>query len=175
MQNKKLLKASSTSYSQFLQAKHPVHCLTEPAKTPIDIEFFKRSVSLHYQHVYARTKWQNAIYRGIFFAFSFLFIVLGLMIFFKTTNPICSIYFGNCSLIKNWVNLFCVLLSAGAFTLGYKIHPEKEAIKHLVKKVENELSGPAKQIQIEFHAILANLSHQWVKPQHAAWIKKSFN
>lgn len=173
--DKKLLKASSTSYSQFLQAKQSVHCLTEPVKAPIDIDFFKRSVSLHYQHFYATKKWQNTLYRAIFFGFSLLFIALGLMIFFKTTNPICGLYFGNCSLIKNGVNFFCALLATGAFTLGYKIHPEKEAIKHLVKKVENELHGPAKQLQIEFNAIFANLSHHWIEPQQAAWIKKSIN
>lgn len=171
--DKTLLKASSTSYSQFLQPKQPAHSLNDQAKATVDIDFFKRSVSLHYQHLYAAKKWHNTLYRFIFFGFSFLFIILGLIIFFKTTNPICSIYFGNCSLVKNWINMLCMLLSISSFTLGYKIHPEKEAIRHLVKKMESELNSPAKQLQIEFHAIFDNLSHQWIEPHQATWFRKT--
>lgn len=172
MLEKKLLK-TSTSYSQFMQSKNPeIHCVSEPAASSVDIDFFRRSVSLHYQHVYASKKWQNTFYRLIFYGFSFLFFLLGLIIFFKSTNPVCGLYLGNCSIIKNWVNFLCVLPASGSFTLGYKIHPEKEAIKYLVKKVENELSGPAKQIQIEFSAIVSNLSHHLIEPNQAIWIKK---
>lgn len=165
MFDKKLLQTSSTSYSQFLEVKQPVHSWTETAASPIDINLFSRSVSLHYQHLYATKKWQNIFYRYIFFAFSFLFFALGMMIFFKTTNPLCSLYFGNCSLIKNGVNLGCMLLAIGSFMVGYKIHPEKEAIKHLIRRIESQFNGPAKHIQIEFNAILANLSRHWMEPQ----------
>lgn len=159
MLEERLLTDSSTSYSQFLQTKPMLFASSDNRKSPIDIDFFKRAVSL--QHFYAATKRQNFVYRFIFFGFSFLFTVFGLMIFFKTANPLCSLTFGDGYFVKNLVNLFCILLSGGAFVLGYKIHPEKEAIKHLVKKVESELRAPAKQIQIEFHAIMANLSHHW--------------
>lgn len=148
---KNLIKSESTSYSQFLKHKP----LVEDA---IDINFFKRSVSLHYQHHYAAKKRHNSLYRFVFFGFSLMFCVFGVLIFFKTINPACSIYLGNCSLIKNSVNALCMLLSIGSFFIGYKIHPEKEAIKHLVKKIENELYSPAKHLQIEFNAIIGNLS-----------------
>jgi hypothetical protein len=94
----------------------------------------------------------------IFYAFSGLFFIFGIVIFFKTVNPACGLYFIDCSLIKNWINLLCVLFSTGAFAVGYLIHPEKEAIKYLVKKVERELHAPARRIQIEFNAIVADLS-----------------
>src|ERR1700692_2109671 len=105
MPDKRLLNNSSTSYSQFLKSKdHHVHYLNEQTMDSVDFDFFRRSVSLHYQHAYAENKWKNIFYRSIFFGFSFLFFILGIIIFFKTTNPICSIYLGNCSIIKNWVN-----------------------------------------------------------------------
>lgn len=155
MLDKSLLKSTSTSYSQFLQTRHHVHCMTE---SPVDNHFFKRSISLHYQHLYAAKKWQNSFYRIAFYTFSAFFCILSIMIFFKTTNPTCSQYLVHCSIIKNWVNLLCILLSTGAFALGYLIHPEKDAIKYIVKKVERELNSPAKHIQIEFNAIISNLS-----------------
>lgn len=126
-------KSISTSYSQFLQAKHSVQVLNDHIKSAVDIEFFKNSISLHYQHLYRSAKTKNTFYRMIFFGFSLLFVVLGLMMFFKTTNPICSIYLGNCSVIKNEVNFLCGLFSVGAFTLGMVIHPEKEALKHIAR------------------------------------------
>jgi uncharacterized membrane protein YbhN (UPF0104 family) len=173
MHEKMLFKASSTSYSQFLQSKEPhIHCLSAPTDASVGIEFFRRSVSLHYQHVYATKKWQNWLYRFIFFSFGILFLVLGTIIFFKTANFACGFYFSNCAIVKNCINITCLLLACGAFAFGYKIHPEKEAIRYLVGKVERELNSPAKQLQIEFNAIFANLSHEWMAPQQTIWIKK---
>lgn len=172
MQNKTLFKASPVSYSQFLQSgdkEQQVRCLTEANNASVDIEFFKRSISLHYQHIYATKKWQNWIYRFIFFALSLLFLTLGAIIFFKTVNFTCGLYFKNCILVKNCIDIVCFLFAGGAFIMGYKIHPEKEAIHHLVGKVERELSNPAKHLQIEFNAIIANLSHEWLAPHQTLW------
>jgi len=162
MTEKSVFKTSSTSYSQFLRSKEArIHCLSEP-DVSIDIDFFRRSIAFHYQHVYATKKWQNWLYRFIFFSFSLLFAVLSIMIFFKVANHHCGFYFGDCSTAKNCVNISCLLLSGSALALGYKIHPEKEAIRYLASKIEKELNGPAKQVQIEFNAIFANLSHDSV-------------
>ncbi len=171
MKAKNMFKEASISYSQFLQAKEThIHSLTEPTSDSVDIEFFRRSVSLHYQHVYATKKWQNWLYRFIFFAFGLLFLMLGTLIFFKTTNYACGLYFKNCVMVKNCINFLCVLLAGGAFAMGYQIHPEKEAIRYLVGKVERELKNPAKQIQIEFNAIFANLSSQCLMTPQTMWI-----
>lgn len=161
MIEKNAFKTSSTSYSQFLRSKKAhIHCLTEPSDMSIDIDFFKRSIAFHYQHMYATKKWHNWLYRFIFFGFSVVFAVLGILIFFKVANHSCGYYFSECSIAKNCVNVCCLLLSGSAFALGYQIHPEKDAIRHLVSKVEKELNSPAKQLQIEFNAIFANLSHE---------------
>ena len=56
----------------------------------------------------------------------------------------------------------------------YQIHPEKEAIHYLVGKVEKELKNPAKHLQIEFNAIIANFSHEWLAPHQTVWINKTF-
>lgn len=174
MLGKTLFKASSTSYSQFLQkGQQHIHCLTKPTDDTLDIEFFRRSVSLHYQHVYATKKWQNWFYRFIFFGFALLFSILGVIIFFKTANHACGLYFSDCGTVKNCINFSCFLLAVGAFVFGYKIHPEKEAIRYLVGKVERELKSPAKQLQMEFNAIFANLSTEWMSPHQTLWIKKT--
>ena len=176
MQEKVMFKASSTSYSQFLESKeqHMRH-LNQSHSVSVDIEFFRRSISLHYQHLYATKKLQNMFYRSLFFGFGLLFLALGTIIFFKTTNYACGLYFANCGMIKNCINFCCLMLAAGAFAFGYKIHPEKEAIRFLVSKVEKEFNSPAKHLQIEFNAIFANLSNEWIAPQQTLWIKKSFN
>ena len=175
MLDKTLFKASSISYSHFLQSKEShKHYVTE-TKESVDIDFFRRSISLHYQHAYATQKWQNWIYRLIFFAFGLLFLILGAIIFFKTANFACGIYFKNCTLVKNSVNTLCLFLSLGAFAIGYHIHPKKEAIQYLIGKVERELNYPAKHLQIEFNAIISNLAHEWVAPHQTAWIKKTLN
>lgn len=177
MQSKTLFKTSSSiSYSQFLQSKEQhVHCLTDIKDPSVDIEFFKQSISLHYQHEYAKQKWQNWVYRFIFFGFGLLFLVLGIIIFFKTANFACGFYVKNCGFVKNCINIVCLLLAGGAFTTGFRIHPEKEAFEHLVSKVGRELNSPAKHLQIEFNAIIANLSHECVTPLQTLWINKTAN
>lgn len=175
MLQRSFLKNSSISYSHFLQPKKThIHHLTE-ARDCVDIEFFRRSISLHYQHVYASKKCQNWIYRLTFFCFGFLFLILSTIIFFKTVNFACSMYFKDSILVKNGVNALCFLLAGSSFGLGYKIHPEKEAIHFLMGKVERELQHPSKNLQLEFHAIISNLVHDW-KPSHQTiWIKKALN
>lgn len=175
MLDKMLFKASPISYSRFLQSKEPhIHYLTK-ARGPIDIEFFRQSISLHYQHAYATNKWQNWVYRFIFLALGLLFLVLSAIIFFKTVNFACGFYFKNCTLVKNSINLLCLLLSGSAFAIGYKIQPEKDAIQYLIGKVERELNYPAKHLQIEFNAIISNLSHESIAPHQTFWIKKVLN
>lgn len=155
----------STSYSKFLNSKEPhFHCLTDHAVS-VDIEFFRRSISLHYQHVYAAQKWQNHFYRCLFYGLGLIFLVLGILIFFKTTNYMCGVVFKHYGIwIKNGINLTCLMMASGSFFAGYKIHPEKEAIRHLVRKVERELNAPTKELQIEFNAIFANLSYDRSSP-----------
>lgn len=176
MLTKTAFKNVNISYSQFLPTKkHPVHCLIDPPSVSVDIEFFKRSISLHYQHIYAIQKWKNWCYRFIFFSLSLTFLCLGGMIFFKTNNPMAGIYFNHNGLfIKNFINIVCFILAMGTFTLGYKIHPEKEAIQHLFNIFDKQLEGPAKHVQIEFNAIFANLSDVGSNPSKTTWIKKAF-
>ncbi len=178
MTEKILFKTAPISYSRFLKSKQSkethVHWLTE-AKETVDIEFFRQSISLHYQHAYATKKWQNWVYRFVFFSFGLLFLLLSGIIFFKTVNFACGFYFKNCLVVKNCINSFCILLSGGAFTAGYSIHPEKEAIQYLIGKVEKELSHPAKHLQIEFNAIISNLFQDETASHQTVWIKKTLN
>jgi hypothetical protein len=173
-QEKSLFKASSTSYSQFLSSneKHVQH-FRDSHSISLESEFFRRSITLHYQHVYEAKKCQNVFYRLIFFSFGLFFLALATLIFFKTTNYMYGLYFADSGMIKNGINLCCILFAAGAFGLGYKIHPEREAIRFLANKVEKELNCPDKRMQIEFNAIFANLSHDWTAPHQTLWVNKS--
>ncbi|MFI0434490.1 MAG: hypothetical protein ACH350_02025 [Parachlamydiaceae bacterium] len=179
MENKKLFKTTSfkftpISYTRFLPSSSLSRSLDQSTEK-MDADFFKRSISLHYQHAYASKKWQNWIYRIIFFGFGFLFLLLSAIIFHKTSNFSCSIYFKNCLFVKNSINILCLLLAGGAFIVGYKMHPKKEAIQYLIGKIERELNQPAKHLQIEFNAIISNLSHEWAAPHQTVWIKKALN
>ncbi len=167
MQNKTLFNGCSISYSQFLQSKEQaIHSLrlTEAKNFLIDIEFFRRSISVPDQNLYAKKKRQNKAYRSTFFGFSLIFLILSIIIFYKTANFTCGYYFKNCLIIKNCINCISLLLAGGAFALGYKIYPKKEIVHDLIGKGEKELTFPAKQWQIEFNAIIAHLSKEWITP-----------
>jgi hypothetical protein len=172
---KRFFRKSPISYSQFLQSRGGhIHHLTE-AKEAVDIEFFRRTLSMHYQNVYATKKWQNWLYRLLFFTFGLLFLVFGVIIFFKTANFACGFYFKNCLLVKNCIDVFCLLMAVGAFAIAYKIHPEKEAVHYLMGKVEKELKHPEKNLQVEFDAILSNLSQEYLTPHQTVWINRTLN
>jgi hypothetical protein len=174
MFDKKLFKNSSFSYSQFLQSKNPhVHYLSEATDSSVDIEFFKRSLTLHYQYIYVTEKRHNWIYRSIFFGFSLLFFVLAILIFFKTVNFACGVYFKDSLLVKNCINSLCFALAGGSFFIGYKIHPEKDAMQYLMGKVQRDWNDPAKHLHIEFNTLMANLSHERMAPHETLWIKNN--
>ncbi len=142
-------------YSHF-NASNNLPIFSHPTDS-IDDERVKSAFALHCQHVYAAKKWQNWIYKGIFFAFGMLFLALSLIIFFKTVNFTGAIFFKNCTLIKHSINLLSIGLSLLSFMISYKIQPKKEAIQALSHKIKRELKHPPKEIQIEFHTIASHL------------------
>ena len=172
MQEKMIFKKDAPFSSQFLETTKSFSYLSDLTLDTVDIEFFKRSVSLHYQHLYANKKWQSALYRFIFLSLGLLFLIMAGIIFFKTTNHACGFYFSQCDLLKKGLNMFCFLLAASSFTCSYYIHPEKEAIHYLIGKVEREINVPAKHLQIEFQAIFAHLAQEWLSPHQTLRMKK---
>lgn len=158
---KNLFEACTLSSSQFMEFNERKGQYSSNGGGPLmDIEFFKQTISLHYQHVYASKKWQNWFYRLFFFLLGVLFLILGLAIASQTVNFACSIYFRNCEMIKMCIEIFCFFLSASAFIIGWLIHPEKDAMQYLMKKIEKELDYPTKDLQMEYHAIISNLSQE---------------
>lgn len=123
----------------------------------IDFGFFKKSIAYHYQHLYASKKWLNWIYQFVFLGFGILFLIFAIIIFFKTGNHNLGFYFTDSFYVKNGVNATCLFLSIAAFLAGYQIHPEREAMHHLLSKIQGDLNVPEKHMQIEFNAILANM------------------
>lgn len=162
-----LLNPSSISYSRFLTTCGQHANLLNKNDALLDIDFFRRSIALHYQHVYNFRKKQNTAYRFIFFTFSLLFFFLFIGIYFKTANYTCGLYFGQCDIVKNCVDGSCLLLSALTFALGYLTHPDKEALRYLVKKVKKELNSPTHQLRIELNMIFKNLVNEHLAFQHS--------
>ncbi|CUI17043.1 Conserved hypothetical membrane protein [Candidatus Protochlamydia naegleriophila] len=162
-----LLKGSSISYSRFLTCSPQNDLFNKKSEPLLDIDFFRRSIALHYQHVYNFRKRQNTAYRIIFFGLSMLFFFLFIGIYFKTANYACGLYFGQCDIVKNCVDGSCLLLSAFTFALGYLTHPDKEALRYLVKKVKKELNSPTHQVRIELNMIFKNLVSEHLSFQNS--------
>ncbi len=163
----------STSYSQFLYSNKHTHFLTEPPETFLNIELFRRSVFLHYQNVYTKIRWQNWLYRIIFFSLSLIFLICSLVIYFKTANFLCNFYFKHADMVKNAIDCGCLFMAGSSFAIGYMIHPEKEAMHYLAGKVGKEFNHSAKQLQNELNAFFRNLSQEWVLPDQFFWINKT--
>lgn len=153
---KNFITKNKTSYSQFLQ-QHQFSRVSSSSETLVDVDFFRRSISLHYQHLYTYQKRQNGIYRAIFFGFSLLFLIFSFLIYFKTVNFTCGFYLGQCLSIKNYLNTGCLLLAGVAFGIGYLIEPEKEALSYLVRKVENDMHHPVGQLKLDIFNVISCL------------------
>lgn len=139
---------NKVSYSQFLQ-KHQITQLPYQKDSLRDVDFFKRSISGHYQHVYANQKWRNWLYRVVFFGFSLLFLIFGVLIYFKTANFTCGFYLNQCSSIKDYLNIGCLLLATGSFGISYMIQPENDAFHYVVNKIEKDMPYPVKELEID--------------------------
>lgn len=139
-------------------------------------ENFKLSISQYYRQIFTAQKFQNRLYRAVFFCFGLLFLALGFAIFFKTINFSCGVYFKNCTLLKHCINLFSFALAGSALIVSYKINPEQDAIQYLADKVERELNYPARDLEIEFNAFISGAdldpilvkNHQSLPFQHVA-------
>ncbi|WP_068467940.1 hypothetical protein [Candidatus Protochlamydia phocaeensis] len=148
----------SISYSKFLHTYRHAHPLKqEKTETIVDIDFFRRSISLHYHYVYTFKRRQHKAYRIIFFGFALLFFILSIFIYFKTANYACTLYFSQGDLMKNCIDALCLLLAFAAFGMGYTTNPDKEALRFIVKKVEKELRNPAKHVHIELNDLFKHL------------------
>lgn len=150
-------RAAKVSYSRLFKTQTSV-AKGEIIPSPVvDIHFFKKSLVLHYQHLYAKTKRLNRLYRVLFYGFSLLFAGFAVAIFVHTVNDTFGFYFGDLHLVKDSVNAICVLLAGAAFFAGQRIAPEEAARSLVISRIEEGLSCPAKETQIEFNALVANL------------------
>lgn len=86
--------------------------------------------------------------RCIFFGFSFFFLTLSGIIFFKTTNWACSLYFTNCQAVKAVTCILCLILSVAAFWTGNTICAKKHAVNDLASKTNKKLARSYRQKQI---------------------------
>jgi hypothetical protein len=83
--------------------------------------------------LYTGCKTQVFVYKTIFFGFSALFAFLGFLTVSLPSALGCG-WLGSCFVLKSILMGWCFSLSAIAFTLGYKLSTEKEAVNYQVKK-----------------------------------------
>lgn len=133
----------------------------------VDINFFKHSLPLHDHNAYLLKIRECWIYRLIFFGFSLFFIFLAIMIYFKTANFMCTLYFSNSFFVKNFVNCSCLLLASCSFAIGYIIRPEQEALHYLFGRVEQRFSSAAKHWEKEINSIFQSFAEEW--KSHHKW------
>lgn len=85
----------------------------------------------------------------IFYSFSFLFLFLGCIIYFKTTNWSCSLLISNCYTMKIFACMICLVLAGLAFWAGSTICPKKYAVISLANRAKKELSRVFRQKKLE--------------------------
>lgn len=108
--------------------------------------------------------------RCLFFGFSLFFLLLGTIIFFKTPNWTCNVFFNDCYTVKTMICVFCLVLSSIAFWTGYKICPKKHAVNDLVGKAKKNLSRlySYRQSELTFSADKKQLAIYYKQAYHYA-------
>jgi hypothetical protein len=112
-----------------------------------ELDVFRHQIdNVSYHHAYVVQKRKALTYQIIFSVFSLLFFALGLIIYFKTTNGMYSLYFGNSEFAKGMALFSCFGFSFGSLGLVFLPRPEKEAVQHLYDKTEQRLTDIYHQV-----------------------------
>lgn len=156
MRSYQILKTVTKVFSKF---KKPNECSRKMVHSSIiDVGFFKKSIILHYLHLYNTKKRWSHLHKITFFLLALVFFSLGIMIYSKTVNISFGFYFESFILIKQGINGLCFVLSAAAFAAAKLTQPEKEALEYVTQKANQSLDFPSKEAFIEFNVAVTNLS-----------------
>lgn len=88
---------------------------------------------------YTTNKHKVRLYQAGFLLFGMVFLTLAGLIYFKTTNWTCALYFGNCMAVKMIVITLCLFFSFISISTSLNMRTEKEAINHLAKRAKYRL------------------------------------
>jgi hypothetical protein len=141
---------TSNSYSKFLN-------YTNSKSSSLHPDPLERAISIHYKTAFLQRKNQNWVQLCLFYALALFFAFCAVLIYSKTPNFNCGIYFKNCEIVKNSVDFLCVALSLAALAIGSRIRPKTEALNHLAYKIQQELNDSSCHIQIELNSLFHDL------------------
>lgn len=98
---------------------------------------------------YSANKSKVMSYQGIFLAFSLIFLTLAGLIYYKTTNWTCSLFFGNFMMIKTLISTFCLFLFFSSMWVALSMRIEREAMNHLSRRAKKRLAKIYGRIKAE--------------------------
>ncbi|MDP1814657.1 MAG: hypothetical protein Q8K92_09445 [Leadbetterella sp.] len=154
----------NTSYSQFLKQNASLKDKLAEVKvlneSLLEIDTFQRFARVDSTHLESKIKLKSISYRNIFFGISIFYFILSVIIYLKTTNFACGWYFGDCSMIKEYINGVCLFLAISAYSIGLWFKPETISIKELIGKVETKFSESSYLITKKVVETLKSLSDQ---------------
>lgn len=81
----------------------------------------------------------NRIYQWIYFAFGLFFMLLGLVVLYKTNNWAGALHFQRFELVKTFTYSFCFLLSLGALGLTYAMKSDEEITEDIISVFKKKL------------------------------------
>lgn len=129
------LEPSNIHYLSVVE-KYPSLEITTEGDNP-DLNDFWKKVD---QEPYYIHKKNVVKYKVIFYLLGLVFIGLSLFVFFEKTSWFCSMLFTNCYFAQAALSGFCLLLSAAAFSIGFHIRAEKDAVLHLACRAKQNIA-----------------------------------
>lgn len=116
---------------------------------------------VHHYQPYTQYKKTAHAYRAIFIGFGLLFILLFFVITGQTIGSFWLGYWGGSIFAKSLLGVLCTGLSLTALFLGLHIHPETEAVRHLLDRAQKSLSHI-----FDGHGMLQHTYHEIMDKMH---------
>lgn len=118
-----------------------------------ELESFRRQLEhtkTSFKHKpYTSQKRKVMHYRAIFFAFGFLFLLLGMIVHYKTSILASSLLFGNIATLKFVMSAICLLLAGSAFVFSILMRTDKEVANRLIAHAKRKLKRAYERKWIE--------------------------
>jgi hypothetical protein len=116
----------------------PHHKLSYPELSAFRKQLEKNKACIKHKP-YTLYKKKVLQYRAIFFGFGLLFLILGVIVHYKTLTLSPTILFGSISTFKTSVCFFCIILTLSAWGFSWWLSAEKETAMRLIHQAKNKL------------------------------------
>lgn len=106
----------------------------------VELDIFRRQIEqskagLHHRP-YTDNKRSIFFYKTVFFALAAVFFILGITAMAIPAAASCGFFLGSCTFVKGVIVLLCTVLSLAAFTIGFSMQTEREAVLHCVRRAK---------------------------------------